>query len=121
MEKEYKTLTFEDTASGRRKMAEEIDKLAKEGWTIKSKEVSGQGWDGGTTCCLGCLFLPLALLGKKNNLITVIMEKGKTEIIGIASELEKLSKLKDKGVLTHEQFEAQKKILLKPIEGNKNN
>jgi len=56
-------------------MAIEIDKLANEGWEVKSKEVSSQGWDAGATCCLGCLFLPLALLGKKSNIITVIMER----------------------------------------------
>ena len=77
MQKEYKTLTFEDTLNGRKKMAVEIDRWANEGWQIKSKEVSQQGWDGGKTCCLGCLFLPLALLGKKSNVITVIMERDK--------------------------------------------
>ncbi len=75
MAKEYKTLTFEDTASGRRKMARVINELAEEGWVLKSKEVSSQGWSAGTTCCLGCLFFPLALLGKKKNLILVTMER----------------------------------------------
>jgi hypothetical protein len=79
MAKEYKTLTFEDSAAGRKKMGEEIDTLANEGWVIKSKEVHAQGWDGGKTCVLGCLFLPLALLGKKANVITVIMERDKVE------------------------------------------
>jgi hypothetical protein len=77
MAKEYKTLVFEDTADGRRNMGVEIDKLAGDGWEIKSKEVSQQGWDAGKTCCLGALFLPLALLGKKHNVITVIMEREK--------------------------------------------
>ena len=76
MAKEYKTLTYQDTPAGRNKMAKEIDSFAREGWTIKSKDVAPQGYDAGSTCCLGCLFLPLALLGKKNNLITVILERG---------------------------------------------
>jgi hypothetical protein len=78
MAKEYKTLVFPDTIDGRKKMAEDIDKLANEGWELKSKEVSDQGWDAGKTCCLGALFLPLALLGKKEKVVTVIMEREKT-------------------------------------------
>lgn len=72
---EYKTLTFSDTEEGRKGMATEIDKMANEGWRIKSKEVSAQGWAFFDTCCLGCMFLPLALLGKKPNVITIIMER----------------------------------------------
>jgi len=79
MAKEYKTLIFHDTVDGRKKMAGEIDKLANEGWELKSKEVSDQGYDAGKTCCLGALFLPLALLGKKDKIITVIMERERTE------------------------------------------
>ncbi len=78
--KEYKTLHFQDTSSGRSKMSKEIDSLSLEGWQIKSKEVSNEGWDMGKTCCLGILFLPLALLGRKNNTITVIMERDRVEI-----------------------------------------
>ncbi|MGC9968433.1 MAG: hypothetical protein ABSC29_01720 [Minisyncoccia bacterium] len=81
MAKEYKTLVFPDTIEGRVKMAKDIDALANDGWEVKSKEVSDQGWDAGKTCCLGALFLPLALLGKKEKVITLIMEreKGRTE------------------------------------------
>ena len=75
MAKEYRTLVFEDNVNGRREMARAIDHMASEGWEIKSKEVSSQGWDASSTCCLGCLFLPLALLGKKDNIITVILER----------------------------------------------
>lgn len=75
MAKEYKTLVFSDTISGRKEMAAEIDRLAADGWEVKSKEVASQGWSAGKTCLLGCLFLPLALLGKKDNIITVIMER----------------------------------------------
>lgn len=75
MVKKYKTFTFEDTEKGRREMGQQIDLLANKGWEIKSKEVTQQGWDTGKTCCLGGLFLPLALLGKKANVIQVIMER----------------------------------------------
>ena len=73
--KEYRTLTFKDTEQGRREMGEQIDKLANDGWELKSKEVTQQGWDFGKTCCLGAIFLPLALLGKKENVVQVIMER----------------------------------------------
>ncbi len=75
MAKEYKTLVFPDTMQGRKHMAAEIDHLSAEGWEVKSKEVTQQGWSATKTCLLGCLFLPLALLGKKDNVITVIMER----------------------------------------------
>lgn len=73
--KELKTLVFEDSAQGRTEMGKQLDYLAKLGWEIKSKETTQQGWDAGKTCCLGVLFLPLALLGKQSNVITVILER----------------------------------------------
>lgn len=79
MAKQYKTLTFEDTFEGRQEMAQEIDLLANQGWEFKSKEVTQQGWDFNKTCCLGFLFFPLALLGKKSNVIQVIMEREKED------------------------------------------
>ena len=75
MAKEYKTFTFPDTPSGRNKMEQTIEDLASEGWVLKSKEISSQGWSCGSTCCWGCLFFPLALLGKKNNIIHITMER----------------------------------------------
>ncbi len=75
MANEYKTLIFNDDAKGRLEMAESIDELSGDGWTLKSREVTPQNWSFGKTCCLGCIFLPLALLGKKKNIITVIMER----------------------------------------------
>lgn len=79
MAKEYKTLTFEDSLQGRADMAREVDLLSNQGWEIKSKEVTQQGWDSGKTACLGCVFLPLALLGKKSNVIQMIMERTKDD------------------------------------------
>lgn len=75
MAKQYKTLQFEDTPKGRLDMAQDLQMHASEGWELKSKEVSSQGWDAGKTCLLGCLFLPLALLGKKKSIITIILER----------------------------------------------
>lgn len=78
---EYQTLTFEDTNSGRAKMNRTIQQMATQGWRVHSKETSQQGYDAGKTCCLGCLFLPLALLGKSNNKITVIFERDMQEVV----------------------------------------
>lgn len=72
---EYQTLTFEDTGSGRAKMNSTIQQMATQGWKVHSKETAQQGYSGGKTCCLGVIFLPLALLGKKNSIITVIFER----------------------------------------------
>ena len=80
MAKEYKTLVFSDNLEGRTKMAEDIDALANDGWELKNKEVSDQGWSGGKTFILGAVFLPLALLGKKDKVITLIMEREKKVI-----------------------------------------
>lgn len=37
------------------------------GWSVEDFQVHDlrKGWSFWKTCCLGCLFLPLALLGKK--------------------------------------------------------
>lgn len=78
---EYQTFTFEDTNSGRSKMNTTIQQMATQGWKVHSKETSQQGYDAGKTCCLGCLFLPLALLGKSNNKITVIFERDLQEVV----------------------------------------
>jgi hypothetical protein len=56
-------------------MSETIDQLAKEGWELKSKTVSSQGWSFWKTLILGVIFLPLALLGRNPNIIEVVMEK----------------------------------------------
>lgn len=77
MAKEYKTITVEDTYKGREELAAQVDELASEGWELKSKETSAQGWDFGKTACLGCLFWPLALLGRKPNVVEVVMEREK--------------------------------------------
>jgi hypothetical protein len=39
----------------------------KTGWTVADFQVHDmrKGWSFWKTCCLGCVFLPLALLGQK--------------------------------------------------------
>lgn len=83
---EYQTYTFEDTGSGRAKMNSTIQQMATQGWKVHSKETAQQGYSGGKTCCLGVIFLPLALLGKKNNIITVIFERDTDAIQPIVTE-----------------------------------
>lgn len=73
MTKEYRTLAFVDSPSGRRKMDEVINQFSNEEWTIKSKETASQDRSHGSTCCLGCILLPIR--SKKKSLITVIMER----------------------------------------------
>jgi len=71
----YKTLSFSDTPYGRKEMSEAIDQLVKEGWELKNKTISSQGWSFWKTMIFGFIFLPLALLGRNSNLIEIIMEK----------------------------------------------
>jgi hypothetical protein len=44
-----------------------ISKAVSDGWVVDSFQVHDmrQGWACWKTCCLGLLFLPLALLGRK--------------------------------------------------------
>lgn len=79
MAKEYKTLIYKDDESGRQQMIEDIERLGNEGWEIQSKEVVSQGFSFGKICCLGCIFIPLALLGRKENSIHVIFQREKKE------------------------------------------
>lgn len=52
-----------------------VKDLMARGWTIKTTHSQGQGYDPGKTCCLGLLFLPLALLGRKKDVIEYVLEK----------------------------------------------
>lgn len=56
-----------------------LESLLNEGWTIKSSTNQSQGWSFGKTCCLGFIFLPLALLGKKRDIIEYVLEKRDTK------------------------------------------
>jgi len=48
-----------------RSMKRGIAKEQKRGWEVVSTEAVEQGYGCLKTGCMGCLFLPLALLGKK--------------------------------------------------------
>jgi len=75
MPKQYMTRNYPQTGSGQRHMQRDINELASEGWVVASTQVSSEGYAAGKTCCLGCLFLPLALLGRKPNSIQVMFER----------------------------------------------
>jgi len=53
----------------------QVKKLLASGWRITSTHSQSQGYNANKTCCLGCLFLPLALLGKKKDLVEYVLEK----------------------------------------------
>jgi hypothetical protein len=48
-----------------KKMRKGIKNYQNAGWEVVSTEAVDQGYGGCKTCLFGCLFLPLALLGKK--------------------------------------------------------
>lgn len=48
-------------------MRRDIAIKEKMGWTVISVQPVTQGYAAGRTCCLGLLFLPLALLGKRKD------------------------------------------------------
>ncbi|MCC2631905.1 MAG: hypothetical protein K0S20_604 [Patescibacteria group bacterium] len=58
-----------------RNQQRELNDLLESGWTIKSSSSMSQGYSAGSVCCLGCIFLPLALLAKKPDIIEYILEK----------------------------------------------
>lgn len=47
------------------KMQRGIKAMQRRGWEVVSTEQTDEGYSASKTCCLGLLFLPLALLGKK--------------------------------------------------------
>lgn len=53
----------------------QADELLAQGWTIKHTNSQGQGYSCGKTCCLGAIFLPLALAGKNKDKTEYILEK----------------------------------------------
>jgi hypothetical protein len=74
-----KILEAKNTFWGRKTLKSKISKLEADGWVVKSYDEVGQGFDASATCCLGCLFLPLALLGRKPNKPRVVMTKEVSE------------------------------------------
>lgn len=70
-----KVITRVEVYSSEHAMANGIKSLERQGWRVASTTELKQGWDAANTCCLGCLFLPLALLGKKDSHFQVTFEK----------------------------------------------
>lgn len=62
-------------ASGDKKDKQRLEELLAEGWKIKSSTNQSQGYGLFKTCCLGFIFLPLALLGKKKDIMEYVLEK----------------------------------------------
>lgn len=52
-------------------MQRDIAAKEKLGWKVISVQSVGQGYSVSKTCCLGLIFLPLALLGKKKDAFQV--------------------------------------------------
>lgn len=68
-----KVLTYKDNERGRSQMAVDLEIWSRQGWQVVSQTVSEGNYGLGKTCCLGCIFLPLSLLGKKSGTITLIL------------------------------------------------
>ena len=52
-------------------------KMQKQGWEVVEVKDLEQGWGASKTCCLGFIFLPLALLGKKPHKFQVVYRRVK--------------------------------------------
>jgi hypothetical protein len=67
---------------GQRKMAERVKALAAEGWKETNRATKVGKFKGADACCLGCLFLPLALLaGHEEDMVIVTFERDVQESI----------------------------------------
>ena len=53
--------------SSEKEMLRGIKTMQRRGWEVVHSEATNEGYGCGKTAALGCLFLPLALLGKKPN------------------------------------------------------
>jgi hypothetical protein len=61
----------------RQAMQNGIKAMQNKGWTVVNTQVVPQGYGFLKTCCLGCLFLPLALLGRKPEKYQVTYQREK--------------------------------------------
>ena len=61
--------------SNQRDMRKGIKHMESQGWTVLDVQNVEQGYSGCKTCCLGIIFLPLALLGRKPNKFQVTFQK----------------------------------------------
>jgi hypothetical protein len=60
-----------------RDMRNGIKKMERQGWSVLGTQAVDQGYGGLKTCLLGCLFLPLALLGRKPQKYQVTYQREK--------------------------------------------
>lgn len=65
-----------------------IEKMGIKGWAVINTEVTDEGWDAASTCCLGAIFLPLALLGKNKNRHKVTYQRPRKNIKEIIESLQ---------------------------------
>lgn len=61
----------------RRAMNQGIKKMEKQGWTVTNVQAVEQGYGCLKTVILGCLFMPLALLGRKPEKYLVTYQRKK--------------------------------------------
>lgn len=53
-------------------MQRDVPQQAQNRWMVQSSEAVNQGWGCAKTGCLGIIFLPLALLGRRKPLHKVV-------------------------------------------------
>lgn len=73
--KKYQTVSFKDNSQGRNQAEEAIKNMTNAGWQLMNRQNASQGYGTLKTIALGAIFLPAALLGRKNNKIELTFEK----------------------------------------------
>ncbi len=63
--------------NNQRDMKRGIKRMEGQGWNVASTQAVQQGYSFAKTCCLGVLFLPLALLGRKPEKYQVTYQRAK--------------------------------------------
>jgi hypothetical protein len=61
--------------NNKKEMSKGIQLMTSQGWSVKSSTALGGDWKFGKTCCLGFIFLPLALLGKESDAYLVVFQR----------------------------------------------
>lgn len=77
--KSMKTMVL--TYRSEKEMQKDIRNKESKGWKVLGVQRVSQGYAAGKTCCLGILFLPLALLGKKSDVFQVTYQFEETTIM----------------------------------------